>query len=72
MQLHRPVGHLANLVEAHAALDEALRLGMMTWMQERERKWDGRYEDDKVWAAGITNLITKTMKGVAQGQEKRE
>jgi hypothetical protein len=44
---------------------------MMPWMQEREQKWDARYEDDKVWGAGITNMITKTMKAVPQGQEER-
>jgi len=71
-QLHQTVGHLANLVEARAAREEAQRLVMMTWMQEREQKWDARYEDYKVWGAGITNMIAKTMKGVAQGQEERE
>jgi len=54
-------------VEARAAREEAQRLAMMTWMQEREQKWDARYEDNKVWGAGITNMIVKTMKGVTQG-----
>jgi hypothetical protein len=71
-QLHRTVGHLANLVEARAACEEAQWLPMMTWMQEKDQKWDARYEDDKVWGAGIMNRIAKTMKGVAQGQEERE
>jgi hypothetical protein len=71
-QLHRTVGHLANLVEARAAREEAQRLAMMMWMQEREQKWDARYKDYKVWGAGITNMIAKTMKEVAQGQEERE
>jgi len=44
----------------------------MTWMEEREQKWDARYEDDKVRGAGITNMIAKTMKGVTQRQEERE
>jgi len=70
-QLHRTVGQLANLVEARAAREETQRLAMMTWMQGREQSWDARYEDDKVWGAGITNMIAKTMKGVAQGQEER-
>jgi len=70
MQMHRTVGHLANLVEARAAREEAQRLAKMTWMQEREQKWEARYEDDKMWGAGIPNMITKTMKGVAQGQEE--
>jgi len=69
-QLHQTVGHLANLVEAWADRDEAQWLVMMTWMQEREQKWDARYEDDKVWGVGITNMIAKTMKGVAQAQEE--
>ena len=60
-QLHQAVGHLANQVEARAAREEAPRLAMMTWMQERQQKMDARYEDDKVWGAGITNLIAKTM-----------
>jgi len=59
-------------VEARAAREEAQWLAMLTWMQEREQKWDARYEDDKVWGAGITNMIAKTMKAVAQGQEERE
>jgi len=41
-------------------------------MQEREQKWDARHEDDKLWGAGITNMIAKVMKGVAPGQGVRE
>jgi hypothetical protein len=71
-QLHRTVGHLTNLVQAQAARDEAQWLGMRTWMQEREQKWDARHKDDKLWGAGITNMIAKIMKGLASGQEARE
>jgi hypothetical protein len=60
-QLHRTVGHLTNLVQAQAACEEAQWLGMRTWMQEREQKWDARHEDDKLWAAGITDMIAKIM-----------
>jgi len=35
-QLHRTVGHLASLLEAQAAHEEAQWLGMTKWMQERE------------------------------------
>jgi hypothetical protein len=69
---HRTVGHLANLVESLAARGEAQRLAIMTWMQEREQKWDAHHEYNKVWGAGITNMIAKTMKGVTQGQKWRE
>jgi len=72
MQLHRTIGHLANLVEARAARMEAQWLATMRWMQEREQKWDTRHEDDKLWGAGITIMITKTMNGVAQRQQGRE
>jgi len=71
-QLHQTVGHLTNLVQAQAAREEAQWLGMRTWMQDREQKWDARHEDDKLWGAGITNMIAKIMKGVASGQEARE
>jgi len=71
-QLHRTVGHLTNLVQAQAAREEAQWLGMRTWMQEREQKWDARHEDDKLWGAGITNMIARIMKGVASGHEARE
>jgi hypothetical protein len=71
-QLHRAIGHLTNLVQAQAAREEAQWLGMRTWMQEREQKWDARHEDDKLWGPGITNMIAKVMKGVAPGQEVRE
>jgi hypothetical protein len=37
-QLHQTIGHLANLLEAQAAREEAQWLGMMMWMQEREQK----------------------------------
>jgi hypothetical protein len=37
-QLHQTIGHLANLLEARAAREEAQWLGMMMWMQEREQK----------------------------------
>jgi hypothetical protein len=69
MQLLRTVAHLANLVEARAAHEEAQRLTIMKWIQEREQKWDARHEDDKLWGAGIMNMIAKTMKVVAQCQE---
>jgi len=68
-QLHRTVAHLTNLVGARTAREEAQRLAMMTWMQQREQKWDARHEDDKLWGAGITNMIAKTMTGVVQSQE---
>jgi len=41
-------------------------------MEEREQKWDARHENDKLWGARITNMITQTMKAVAPGQEGRE
>jgi len=68
MKLHRTVGRLANLLEARAAREEAQWLGTMMWMQEREQKWDACHENDKLWGAGIMNLIAKTMNGVAPGQ----
>jgi hypothetical protein len=66
-QLHRTVGHLTHLVVGQAAREEAQWLGMKTWMQEREQKWDARHEDANLWGAGITNMIAKIMKGVASG-----
>jgi len=71
-QLHRTVGHLANLWEVPAAREEAQCQGMMAWMQERELKWDPRHEDDKLWGPGITNMIAKVMNGEPPGQEGRE
>jgi len=71
-QLHRTVGHLANLLEPQAARKETQWRGMTTWMQEREQKWDTGQEDDKLWGAGTTNMIAKVMKVVAPGQEARE
>jgi len=41
-------------------------------MREREQKWDTHHEDDKLWDEGITNMIAKTMKVLAEGQEGRE
>jgi hypothetical protein len=70
-QLNRTVGQHANLVETCAAHAEAQRLAMITWLQERKQKWDACHEDAKLWGAGITNMIAKTMQGVAQGQEGR-
>jgi hypothetical protein len=71
-QLNRTIGHLENLVESGTVRKEAQRLTMITWMQEREQKSDARYEDDKLWGADIMKMITKSMKGVGQGQEGRE
>jgi hypothetical protein len=45
---------------------------MMMWMQEREQMGDDRHEDDRLWAAGITNIIAKAMRGVAPGKVARE
>jgi len=45
---------------------------MMVCMQQREQQWDASHEDDMLWGAGITNMITKLMRVVAPGQEGRE
>jgi len=45
---------------------------MMTWMKEREQKWDTRHEDDKLWWARITTSIAKALKKEEPGQEVRE
>jgi len=58
-------------VQAQAGGEEAQSLGMTTCMQAREQKWHTRHEDDKLWGAGITNMIAKIMNGVAAGQEAR-
>jgi hypothetical protein len=44
----------------------------MMWMQERVEMWDARPKDENMWRAGITNVIAKTMNGVAQRQRGRE
>jgi hypothetical protein len=59
-------------VEAQEARQEEQWLGIMMSMQEREQKWEARHENDKLWRAGIMSINTKTIKGVAQGQEGRE
>jgi len=71
-QLHQTVGHLTSLVQAEAACEEAQWLGMRPWMQEREQKWDASHEDDKMWGAGITNMIANIIQGVPPGQEARK
>jgi hypothetical protein len=71
-QLHQNVGHQTNLVEAPAAPEEAEWQAMMTWMQEREQKWDTHHQDDRLWGAGITNKIAKVMKHAAPGQKASE
>jgi len=72
MQLHQTVGHLTNVLEPQAARKEAQWQGMMSWMQEREQKWDARHEDHKLCGVAITYMTAKVMKGVAPGQEARE
>jgi len=47
-QLHRTVRHLTNLVQVQGACEEAQWLGMTTWRQEREQKWDAHHEDDRL------------------------
>jgi len=72
MQLHRTVRHLTNMLEAQASREEAQWRGLLTWMHEGEQTWDAHHQDDMVWAAGITNIIIRVIKGVAPGQEARE
>jgi hypothetical protein len=71
-QLHWTVRHLAKLVEAWAVREDAQWLARMTWTQKREHKWDAHYVGNKLWVAGIANMIVKIRKGVARGQEGRE
>ena len=61
-QLARTVGHFAIRVEAQAAREETQWREMMTWMQERDQKWDACNDGDKLWGAGIANRIAMTMK----------
>jgi len=71
-QLNRMVGHLVNLWEVRAAHEEEQWQGTMAWMEEGEQKWDTHHEDDKLWGAGIPNMIANVLKGVAPAQEGRE
>jgi hypothetical protein len=41
-------------------------------MQEREQRLVAHHQDDKGWRTSITNMIAKTKKWVAPGQEARE
>jgi hypothetical protein len=59
-------------LKVHAAHEEAQWQGIMTCILERELMWDARHEDNKLWGEHITNMITHTMKGVAQGHTGRE
>jgi hypothetical protein len=70
-QLHRTIEHLAKSLEAYAACEEAQQLGVKTWMEEREEKWDFRHEDNILWAAGITYTIAEVMKAAASDQAAR-
>jgi len=72
MQLHRTVGHQTHLLDAQSARKEAQWRGVMTWMQDREQKWNTSHKDDKLWGAGVRIMIAKVMKGVAPGLEGRE
>lgn len=42
-------------------------LGMMTWMQEIQQKWDACHEVDTLRGVAIMNMIANTMNGVVQG-----
>jgi hypothetical protein len=52
MGLHQTGGHLAKVAGERAVHEEARPVAMTTGMQERERTWDTRYEDDKLWGQG--------------------
>jgi len=60
------------MVEAQGARKQAQGLALMRWMQQREQTCDARHKDDKLLGAGIMNMITNTMQGVAQGLEGGE
>jgi hypothetical protein len=55
-----------------AAPKETQWLGMMRWMQESEPKWDDSHQDDKLWEAGISNMMAKVLKRMGSGQEASE
>ena len=69
MHLHLTVGHLANLWEVRAPCEEEQWQGIIMWMQEWEQRWVAIHEDDKLWGAGIKNMIAMVMSGVAACQE---
>jgi len=54
-------------VEAQTACEMAQWLGMMTWMQEIQQKWDACHEVDTLRGVAIMNMIANTMNGVVQG-----
>jgi hypothetical protein len=70
-QSHRTVGHLANLLEAQVAHEEAQWLAMMLQMQARDQKRDAFHKDDMLRGAGSTNMIAKLLNGIAPGEQEK-
>jgi len=75
-QLHQTIDRMARMVQAHAASNEALRLGMEEWLEDRERKQDELHNDNVLWRTGITVMTTQVLakarvSETAPAQEKR-
>jgi len=58
---------MASMLEAHAACEETQWLGMRMWMEDRERKWDVRHEDNVLLERGIMDMVTKILAGARAG-----
>jgi len=56
-QLHRTVSKMANMLEAHTALQEAKWRGMKSWLKEKENTRDAYHQDDLLWGESITDMI---------------
>jgi hypothetical protein len=71
-QLHRTTRQLTNLLEAHAAQEEAQWAGVKAWMEEREERWEFRHEENVLWAAGISRLVAEITKEKKKREVQRE
>jgi len=67
-QLHETIDRMAWILEAHEPCEETQWICMNTWLEDREKQWDDRHNDNILWVMGITDMTPEVSANARVGE----
>ena len=69
-KLHRTITQMANILETHTALPKGQWRGIISWLEEKEKKWDAYHQDDQLLGEGIIDMVARAVAATEQGHKE--
>lgn len=69
-QVHRTIAKMAGMYETQTAIQDTQLPGMDMWLEECEEKCDTYHMDYLLWGNSITDMVTRLMAAIEQGQKE--